>query len=212
MEGNMKKYSGFTLAEVLITLAVIGVVAAMTLPIVINKINDMQFKVAYKKAYSDLSQVVQRALQEDEMPYRNNQWDTSATTAEFAVFKKYLKVTKECQPAQLASCWASGEKVSKNRFPASSKVINSSSFIDSSNRSWAEYNDSENLYLVDTNGMKAPNRFGKDRFIFTFMGQNKARHKVGIPVGVTTYLGDMKNIDTDWCPSGGCYYRTWLYK
>lgn len=204
----MKKYSGFTLAEVLITLAVIGVVAAMTLPIVINKINDMQFKVAYKKAYSDLSQVVQRALLEDEMPYRTTQFDVSATTQEWAVIKKYLKVTKECQPAQLNSCWADGEKIYKTR-PGLNIVL---SFVDASGRSWAEYTDEENLYLVDTNGMKAPNRFGKDRFILTLKGTGQSRIEVGIPTGVTIYIGDKPNIDTDWCPSGGCYYHSWLYK
>lgn len=36
------KYSGFTLAEVLITLGIIGIVAAMTLPSVINNSRNKQ--------------------------------------------------------------------------------------------------------------------------------------------------------------------------
>ena len=47
----MTKRFGFTLAEVLITLGIIGVVAAMT-------INGAQFKTAYKKALSTLNQAV----------------------------------------------------------------------------------------------------------------------------------------------------------
>ncbi len=50
--------SAFTLAEVLITLAIIGVVAAMTMPTLINNTNGAQFKTAYKKALSVLSQAV----------------------------------------------------------------------------------------------------------------------------------------------------------
>ena len=52
----MMKKQGFTLAEVLITLGIIGVVAAMTIPTLISNTNGAQFKTAYKKALSTLSQ------------------------------------------------------------------------------------------------------------------------------------------------------------
>ena len=48
---------GFTLAEVLITLGIIGVVAAMTMPTLINSTQGAQYKTA-KKALSVLSQAV----------------------------------------------------------------------------------------------------------------------------------------------------------
>ena len=48
----------FTLAEVLITLGIIGVVAAMTMPTLINSTQGAQYKTAYKKALSVLSQAV----------------------------------------------------------------------------------------------------------------------------------------------------------
>ena len=50
--------NGFTLAEVLITLGIIGVVAAMTMPTLINQTNGAQYKAAYKKALSAISQAV----------------------------------------------------------------------------------------------------------------------------------------------------------
>lgn len=50
--------SAFTLAEVLITLGIIGVVAAITIPTLVNNIQDQQWKTAYKKAYSTLSQAL----------------------------------------------------------------------------------------------------------------------------------------------------------
>ena len=53
----MKK--GFTLAEVLITLAIIGVVAALTIPSVIVKTQQQEFKTGAKKAISVLSQAMQ---------------------------------------------------------------------------------------------------------------------------------------------------------
>ena len=54
----MTKRFGFTLAEVLITLGIIGVVAAMTMPTLINQTNGAQYKAAYKKALSAISQAI----------------------------------------------------------------------------------------------------------------------------------------------------------
>lgn len=50
--------SAFTLAEVLITLGIIGVVAAMTLPTVINNSKSKENEALLKKAYSTLSQAI----------------------------------------------------------------------------------------------------------------------------------------------------------
>ena len=53
-----KRFNAFTLAEVLITLGIIGVVAAMTMPTLINSTQGAQYKAAYKKALSAISQGV----------------------------------------------------------------------------------------------------------------------------------------------------------
>lgn len=59
IEVKMKKVrSAFTLAEVLITLGIIGVVAAMTLPTLINKTNGLQYRTKFKKTLSTLNQGV----------------------------------------------------------------------------------------------------------------------------------------------------------
>lgn len=52
----MKKRFGFTLAEVLITLGIIGVVAAMTVPTLIQNTNSAKFSAQFKKSVSTLSQ------------------------------------------------------------------------------------------------------------------------------------------------------------
>ena len=54
-----KTSKAFTLAEVLTTLMVIGVVAAMTIPTLINSTEDQQHRVALKKAISVLGQAIQ---------------------------------------------------------------------------------------------------------------------------------------------------------
>ncbi|MBO8430376.1 type II secretion system protein, partial [Spirochaetes bacterium] len=51
--------AAFTLAEVLITLGIIGVVAAMTLPSVINKTRNKELHTAFLKTYSELNQIAE---------------------------------------------------------------------------------------------------------------------------------------------------------
>ena len=52
----MTKKFGFTLAEVLITLGIIGVVAAMTIPTLIANTNSAKFRSQFKKSISTLNQ------------------------------------------------------------------------------------------------------------------------------------------------------------
>lgn len=54
----MRIKHGFTLAEVLVTLGIIGVVAAMTIPTLVNQTSDAEYKTGLKKAVSVLSQAV----------------------------------------------------------------------------------------------------------------------------------------------------------
>jgi len=53
-----RKKLGFTLAEVLITLGVIGIVAVMTIPTLMIHINTTKFRTQYKKTLSVLNQAV----------------------------------------------------------------------------------------------------------------------------------------------------------
>ena len=66
----MKK--GFTLAEVLITLAIIGVVAAVSIPSVISNSNQQQYRTGLRKAVSVLnSAITMNMALEGETPYDN---------------------------------------------------------------------------------------------------------------------------------------------
>lgn len=73
--------SAFTLAEVLITLAIIGVVAALTIPVVVRNYQEMQFKTAYKRVYSDLNKVFAKAMAFNEFPERTSCYDEDFANA-----------------------------------------------------------------------------------------------------------------------------------
>lgn len=54
----MEKKQGFTLAEVLITLVIIGIIASMTLPSLLGGTNKQEIKTGLQKAMSTLSQAI----------------------------------------------------------------------------------------------------------------------------------------------------------
>jgi len=58
----LEKQKAFTLAEVLITITIIGVIASIVIPTVINNTQNAELKATWKKAYADLSQATQRVI------------------------------------------------------------------------------------------------------------------------------------------------------
>lgn len=74
---------GFTLAEVLITLGIIGVVAAMTMPTLMNQTNGAQYKAAIKKSLSAISQAVTLSVALNDISFADTTEEsgTTSTTA-----------------------------------------------------------------------------------------------------------------------------------
>lgn len=64
----MNKKYGFTLAEVLITLGIIGVVAAITLPTLMKNYKAIVLKSQFKEQYSRVAQALRRMADEEEIP------------------------------------------------------------------------------------------------------------------------------------------------
>ena len=77
----------FTLAEVLITLLIIGIVAALTIPSVMSNYQQQEFKTGLKKAVSVLNEAIQTNIaQEGETPYENEDM--------FAYLQRHMSVLK----------------------------------------------------------------------------------------------------------------------
>lgn len=110
---------GFTLAEVLITLGIIGIVAAMTIPTLINNYQKEQTVVQYKKTFSEISQAMKMAEVDNGSM---DTWDFSSAGADNAVRTKlfadtylfpYIKTIKQCVGAD-AGCWKAPASLSNN--------------------------------------------------------------------------------------------------
>jgi prepilin-type N-terminal cleavage/methylation domain-containing protein len=164
----------FTLAEVLITLGVIGVVAAMTIPILINSIEENQYHVGLKKYYGILTEVVTKAKLENSTddlypicssytPYTIN-----AVNCVRDVFKPHLKVAKSCDNSQSGCLSSYGIYYLDNSgtnypLPIGVLYLNDGTII----RFWMA-NIQSYAIILDVNGQKEPNTYGKDVYYFTY--------------------------------------------
>lgn len=88
----MKK--AFTLAEVLITLGIIGIVAAMTLPLIITKYEKHIIETGLKKTYSELQNLVKMS---EAANGDWHEWDFSTPMIEQQYFAPYIHLTP-CTP------------------------------------------------------------------------------------------------------------------
>ena len=178
-----KTKAAFTLAEVLITLGIIGVVAAMTLPSLIQNYQKKALATQTQKFYSMMSQAVKQYMADygvDDLrntPLANDNYEVNdspeaiASIRDFAT--KYLKVVKECNPSDENdnNCFAPVYRLWDNSIPDGENTYNFTT-----KAAWNERRDyvladgsviiigyiSPIELFVDVNGKKGPNRVGYD--------------------------------------------------
>lgn len=91
---------GFTLAEVLITLGIIGVVAALTIPTIVTKYRRQATETRLKKFYSVVNQAIQMSIAEKGSITLEDQNNQNATNSEYITnwyqqnITKYIKTLK----------------------------------------------------------------------------------------------------------------------
>ena len=168
-----RKRPAFTLAEVLTTLGIIGIVAAMTLP---NIITNYQKKVTVerlKKIYAIMQNAYLRS-QNDNGPaeywdYPQKSYDKDIDKFFQKYYKPYLNVAKECHDTVcIGNKNAAYSPVSLNGTPLSSATVV---------QYFVVLSDGTLLYFlpgvpasyiwmyIDINGSQKPNMIGRDIFV-----------------------------------------------
>lgn len=160
--------SCFTLAEVLITLGIVGVVATMTMPSLLANKQEKELITAWKKGYSDISNAALLMSQHQE--------DLTSEQKIGEAFAKYLKVDKVCEAkkAREQGCWKENTPVYKY-----DRSIHVSSIDDIAGGTTCMNLTNGGTFCIDTddssvpkvamlyydvNGVKKPNRVGVDIF------------------------------------------------
>jgi len=201
--------AGFTLAEVLITLGIIGLVAALTIPTVLANSQKTQYITSLKKAYSVTNQAF-KLMMVDEGVYNfgdTSMFDGSDNTNAArnvtidATIKKYFKTVKTCEYGD-SSCQITGYKT-LGGVNAGDQFSGDYNFYTADGMAFYLYLDSNCTpdnsktgkiksqcgYLsVDLNGPKSPNKLGRDFFTFAIASDGLLYPQYG--VDHTEYDGD----------------------
>ena len=206
---NDNSRKGFTLAEVLLVITIIGIVASYTIPDLINNIIDQQHKTALKKTYSVLSQVTIFVSENNggSLAGLPQMGDTDPSLINY--YYPYLSIIKKCTFNNTrGNCWhANGVASWMNGTPATNAnweyigkgvILADGALVEFYDIS----TDCTNVGMtggvcsyasIDVNGFKGPNIYGKDIFRFFVT-------KTGfIPRGAQ---GDLDSVAGDCIPTG----------
>lgn len=177
-QSHRRTQLGFTLAEVLITVGIIGVVAALTLPVVNANYQKHVMINRLKKTYSVLSQAFVMSELENG---RFADWDASNGKRYFETYwKKYIKGVAECKTIGCGydevvnggDVWRSlrGILTSPGIYPNSATrwyaTMDDGTFLAFIVRTDTTPSIAVRQIYIDINGYKKPNTLGKDVFAF----------------------------------------------
>lgn len=177
------KFNGFTLAEVLVTLGIIGIVAAMTLPTIIQKQQEKITVTKVKEAYSIISQAYFRASEDKGGDIST--WDCARDTTIAGgacvvdEFKKFLSIIKDRENSPTANIPYSLNLKQNTAYYHKNlySITLSNGFILKFHNAYSGCKTYENWNVpeiekfacsifVDINGEKQPNALGRDTFVF----------------------------------------------
>ncbi len=185
---DLKITRAFTLAEVLITLGIIGIISAITIPTLIIKYQKMVTLNKLKKTYSILSQAL---MQSESYNGSSASWITSSASQYFHIYwEPYLKTSTICTIPKCGYSsttpwkYKNGQDyildVSQPKLRPSFYLADGT-FVMFRFYNTAKYN--QNIF-VDINGPQNPNTLGKDVFLF-YVDQYKHRIIPGIWDNIT---------------------------
>lgn len=176
--------NAFTLAEVLITLGIIGIISAMTLPTLINKTQSKELESQYKKVYSELNQIAQLFKKDYDVSVSDYTQSLGVSGGKkiVPILLKYYKGSKLIDDTTFNSKDEEGniKSVRYNIYTMNGTKLkmgpcddvgfyseNSGKIISFVGDTVLEGNDGP-VVCVDINGMKKPNKYGYDIHIFYF--------------------------------------------
>ena len=159
----LSRLAAFTLAEVLVTLGIIGVVSAMTVPTLMQNYQRQSYVTQLHKVYNEMSQALLR-YQTDRNAINLTEAGLSDITSLDNFMKNYFKIVKDCGMDETA-CFGTNYK----KLDGSS--INFMSTDNDKVRAYVLANGASVAIIstvpyfhLDVNGKKGPNIVGRDTF------------------------------------------------
>ena len=163
ISNSLNKYA-FTLAEVLVTLGIIGVISAMTVPSLMQNYQRQSYLTQLHKFYNELSQALVQ-YQTDKNALSLKEAGLTSQENLNAFFKNYFKIVNDCGTTQ-TPCLAPASEYKNIAGRAIGTGCSSYMTIASGASFGSLYSGGTvvfTLYL-DINGQKGPNIAGRDIF------------------------------------------------
>ncbi|MBQ8459858.1 type II secretion system protein [bacterium] len=170
--------AGFTLAEVLITIGIIGVVAALTIPSLMTKITEHQTISKLRETQSILQQAMRMAEEEygDAESWGLDEFREKSVLKVAEYLKPYLKIVLDCRTYDIdLKCLPSASYPRKNNSIiynfATSRVYYKVILLNSTAVWWGISYPNNSIvidFYVDVNGKSKPNTVGIDLFAFKY--------------------------------------------
>ena len=166
------KRPAFTLAEVLVTLGIIGVVSAMTVPTLMQNYQRQSYVTQLHKTYNEMSQALLR-YQTDRNALNLREAGMSSQAEVNNFISSYFKVVNSClDSSTVTPCFANQSEYKKISGATASGFDNDAdglgmSFVlanGTSIRPWLSNGRNFIVMVVDVNGQKGPNILGRDFF------------------------------------------------
>lgn len=122
---KLKKTIAFTLAETLIVMGVIGIVATLTIPSLTNSTNNKDVVAKVRKAHSNLEDAYGRMIaQYGEM----TEWSEALSTNSFGNrIVSSMKLTKNCRTQSTGNCFATNSNIYGTNGTAAANVHSNTS-------------------------------------------------------------------------------------
>ena len=164
--------AAFTLAEVLVTLGIIGVVSAMTVPTLMQNYQRQSYVTQLHKTYNEMSQALLR-YQTDRNALNLREAGMSSQAEVNNFISSYFKVVNSClDSSTVTPCFANQSEYKKISGATASGFDNDAdglgmSFVlanGTSIRPWLSNGRNFIVMVVDVNGQKGPNILGRDFF------------------------------------------------
>lgn len=163
MKRTLIKLFAFTLSELLVTLSIIGVVSALTVPTLINKYQAQANVAQLRKAYFDIGQAVDLMLT-DEAKTTISATTLAATPGKF--LKKYLRINQDCG-TNMTPCFAASYKNIDGGKAVTLECEDGYTISTTAGFSTCICGTNPASVLIDINGPDKPNIAGRDLFSFS---------------------------------------------
>lgn len=217
---NYRIKNAFTLSELLLALLIVGVIATMTIPALVNNVMDKVYANQVKNMVANIEQLAQDELVSKRTRDLSN---TDFAKASDLLTDKHFSISKTCSASDATKkCWKSGNKTATDNTVKYRTINNTSTEKGISSPGMTliltngvtlgyttpvkNANDKDvdgviGYFLIDVNGSDGPNIYGRDVFgmYVTNSGRIADKEVLGSDKTLAEKISSCKGGDAGWC-------------